>query len=128
MSERHPERIPRDHRLRAARDFVALKAAGTVFRAKALVLVTLVRPGEPTRIGYVASKRSVGNAPQRNRARRRLREIVRRRWPRLPHAGFLLMLIANRHTLGTSHQALASEVEFVLASAGALRPITAGSH
>lgn len=128
MSERHPERIPRDHRLRAARDFVALKAAGTVFRARGCVLVTLARPGEQTRIGYVASKRSVGNAPQRNRARRRLREIVRRRWPRLPHDGFLLMLIANRYTLAASHQALASEVEHVLASAGALRPIASGGH
>lgn len=126
MSERHPERISRGHRLRAVRDFAALKAAGTVFRAPACTLVTLVRPGERTRVGYVASKRSVGNAPQRNRARRRLREIVRRRWPRLHHAGFLLMLIANRHTLSTRHQALASQVERVLASAGALRPIAAG--
>ena len=109
--------------MRAARDFTAIKAESTAFRARSCILLVLPRPGEPTRMAFVASKRSVGDAPERNRARRRMREIVRRRWPRLPHAGYLMMFIASRHTLETSHQELATELEHLLASAGALAPV-----
>jgi ribonuclease P protein component len=125
MSERHPERLARRHRLRAARDFDALKESGVAFRGRLCVLVVLSRPAEETRVGFVASKRTVGGSPQRNRARRRLREIVRRRMPRLRHTGYVLMLIASKHTLGAPHQELASEVERLLAEAGALRPLPA---
>lgn len=123
MSERHPERLSSVHRLRAVRDFDALKAHGIAFRGRLCVLVVHPCPGEVTKVGFVASKRSVGNAPHRNRARRRMREIVRRRWPRVPPTGFLLMLIATRSTVPAAHQELASELERVLAEAGALRPI-----
>ena len=60
---------------------------------------------------------------QRNRARRRLREIVRRRWPRVPAAGHLLMFVARRSALAAPHQDLASEVERLLGAAGALAPL-----
>jgi len=128
MSERHPERMARAHRLRAAADFAALKSTGVAFHGPLCLLVVLSRSGEITRVGFVASRRGVGDAPARNRARRRLREIVRRRWPRLPHAGYLLMFIASRATLAASHQALASEVERLLANAGALRPLPPVGH
>jgi ribonuclease P protein component len=87
------------------------------------VLVVLARPAESTRVGFIASKRSVGNSVQRNRARRRLREIVRRRWPRILPTGFWLEFVALAPVLAAPHEALASEVERLLASAGALRPI-----
>ena len=74
-------------------------------------------------MGFVASRRGVGGAVERNRARRRLREIVRRRWPRVPSTGFLLMFVAYRSAPTAPHQDLASDVERVLAAAGALSPI-----
>jgi ribonuclease P protein component len=80
-------------------------------------------PGEPTRVGFVASRRAVGEAVERNRARRRLREIVRRRWPRVPRTGYLLMFIAFRTAPIAPHQDLASEVERMLSAAGALAPL-----
>lgn len=123
MSERHPEQLPAAHRLRAARDFESLRTGGTPFRSRLCVLVTHARPGEITRVGFVASKRTVGNSPSRNRARRRMREIVRRRWPRVPAVGYLLMLIATGRTVSAPHQELASEIERLLAEAGALSPI-----
>ncbi len=54
-----------------------------------------------------------------------LREIVRRRWPRLAHHGYWMMFIASRGVIGAPHQELASDVERLLASAGALSPIGA---
>jgi len=116
------ERIAPAHRMRSGRDFAAVRQAGVAFRGRCSVLLALPSPGEPTRIGWIASRRGVGGAVQRNRARRRIREIVRRRWPRIPHHGFLLVFIASRAVLSAPHQQLASEIESLLAHAGALAP------
>jgi ribonuclease P protein component len=121
------ERIGRENRLRVSRDFARVKGQGTALRGRHCLVVVQAVPGEPTRVGFVASKRGVGNAVQRNRARRRLREIVRRRWERVPHTGYLMMFVAYRSTLTALHQELASDVERVLASAGALAPLAAGA-
>jgi len=122
MNPQRPERIAPQHRMRAARDFAAVKQRGSAHRGRCCLLLSLPNPGEVTRMGWIASKRGVGGAVQRNRARRRIREIVRRRWPRIPHEGFLLVFIASRAVLAAPHQSLASEVESLLAHAGALAP------
>ena len=119
------ERIGRDGRLRSSRDFARVKSSGTAYRGRHCVVVVCAAPGEPTRVGFVASKRGVGNAVQRNRARRRLREIVRRRWERVPHTGYLMMFVAYRSATTAPHQDLASDVERVLGSAGALASLPA---
>ena len=111
--------------LRSSREFAEVKAQGTGFRGRHCLLVALAKPSEPTRLGFVISKKGVGNAVQRNRARRRLREILRLRWPRVPETGYWLVMIAFRTVLEASHQDLANDVERVLAAAGALAPIPA---
>lgn len=123
VSAEHSERLPVECRLRTSEDHLAVRSGGRALRSRCCVLVVLAKPSEPTRVGFIASKRGVGNAVQRNRARRRLREIVRRRWPRVPATGFWLEFVALRPVLTTPHEELASEVERLLASAGALRPI-----
>jgi ribonuclease P protein component len=123
MSIPHPERLGREARLRNSREFVAVQSGGTLFRGRCALLLVLPRPGEPTRVGFIASKRGVGNAVQRNRARRRLREIVRRRWPRIAGAGWWFVVIASRAALDAPHERIASEVESLLTSAGLLAPI-----
>lgn len=108
--------------MRSALDFQRIRKEGTAFRGRCCLLLALPSPGEVTRLGWIASKRGVGGAVQRNRARRRLREIVRRRWPRIPHHGFLLVFIASRGSLSAPHQELSTEVENLLARSGALAP------
>jgi ribonuclease P protein component len=122
MSIAHPERLGREQRLRNAREFTAVKAGGTPFRGRYSLLIVLPRPGEPTRVGFVAGKKNVGGAVQRNRARRRLREIVRRRWQRVSGRGYWMMFVAARAVLDAPHELLAAEVERLLASAGTLAP------
>ena len=122
MSIRHPERLGREARLHNSREFGAVQTGGTLFRGRCALLLVLPRPGEPTRVGFVASKRGVGNSVQRNRARRRLREIVRRRWPRITPEGFWFVLIASRAALDAPHERIASEVESLLASARLIAP------
>ena len=123
MSARHPERIGRTQRLRNSREYAAVREGGTPFRSRSAILVVLPRPGEPTRVGFIASKRGVGNAVQRNRARRRLREILRRRWPRVAERGYWMVLVASRTALDAPHERLAAEVEGLLSNAGILAPV-----
>ena len=125
MSVRHPERLGHADRLRNSREFGAVQAGGTLFRGKCALLLVLPKPGEPTRVGFVASKRGVGGAVQRNRARRRLREIVRRRWARVTAHGYWMVFIATRVALDARHERLVAEVESLLSSAGILAPAAA---
>ena len=117
------EKLARRHRLTTGTDYAAVKANGRAYRGEHCLVVALEMAGEPTRIGFVASKKGVGGAVQRNRARRRLREIVRRRWARVPESGFLLMMVAFRSAIRVPHQDLATDVERVLAAAQVLSPI-----
>lgn len=119
----HSERLRPQHRLTSSADYARVRGSGVAFRGAHCLVVACATPGETTRVGFVASRRGVGNAVQRNRARRRLREIVRRRWARVPESGYLLMFVAFRTTVTARHQDLACDVELVLASAGALRPL-----
>lgn len=123
MNRKHRERIDRTHRLRSGTDHARVKASGTPLRGRFCLLLVLACPGEPTRVGFIASRKGVGEAVQRNRARRRLREIVRRRWPRMPDEGYWLTFIAFRSALTAPHEDLATDVERLLAQAGALNPI-----
>jgi ribonuclease P protein component len=120
------ERIGRRQRVTAAADFALVKARGAVFRG-AHLLVVAHRTEQPTRVAFVASRRGVGDAVRRNRARRRIREIVRRRWPRMAPSGWLLMFVAFRSAVSVAHQELASDVEQVLTAAGVLKPIEPAS-
>lgn len=71
--------LPRDLRLRAHSDFQQVYRSGRSWAHPLLVLHVLPRP-EGRRIGISTSKK-VGKAVQRNRVRRRLREIVRAALP-----------------------------------------------
>jgi len=119
MSEPTRERIGRDHRLVSGRDYARVRGQGIAFRGTHCLAVVLDEGDAPTRVGFVASKKGVGGAVQRNRARRRLREIVRRRWSGMRETGLLIMFVAHRSCLVAPHAELAADVERVLAAAGA---------
>lgn len=124
MKKTRTERMASQHRMRSGRDFSEVRQHGAGYRGRFCLLLAQPKAGEPTRVGFIASKRGVGIAVKRNRARRRVREIVRRRWARVPHEGFLLVFILSRATLTAPHQELASEIERLLAQAGSLDPVS----
>jgi ribonuclease P protein component len=85
-------------RLRQRADFLAA-AAGAKAPVSGFVLQALDRREDgPVRVGFTVSKK-VGNAPERNRVRRRLREMVRLA-PELPlRRGHDYVLVGRRSAL-----------------------------
>jgi len=85
-------------RLRQRADFLAA-ATGVKIPAAAFVLQAKRRSDQgPARVGFTVSKK-VGNAVERNRVRRRLREIVRLTGAERVRAGHDYVLVGRRAAL-----------------------------
>jgi ribonuclease P protein component len=110
----------RTQRLRANADFQRVRAVGRAWSHPLLVLLVAPGPdaGAGTRVGVSAAKR-VGNAVTRNRAKRRVREAVRARYPQLP-GGWDLVWILRPGAGESSYAAIAEAVQLLLRRAGLL--------
>ena|SRR5579872_2546543 len=100
-------------RLKQRADFLAA-ATGTTAPAKGFVLQARRREDQgPARFGFTVSKK-VGNAVERNRVRRRLRDIVRRSVVERVQAGYDYVLIGRRAALTIPFAHLSHEFEGAL--------------
>ena len=106
-------------RLRQRADFLAA-ASGSKSTAAAFVLQARKRGDSgPARFGFTVSKK-VGNAVERNRVRRRLREVVRLSGSNRIRAGHDYVLVGRRAALKIPFARIAEDFE------GALRRVHAG--
>jgi ribonuclease P protein component len=118
-------------RLRQRADFVAA-ATGPRIPAAAFVLQTRCRDDEgPARFGFTVS-RKVGTAVERNRARRRLKEMVRLATMERVKPGHDYVLVARRGALNRPFAQLIKDFDDALRRLGAgqgrgKRPSAAGS-
>ena len=113
-----PARFSRTNRLSRTWQYQRAYRDGGSTRGKLVVLYAHVVPGEPSRLGIVASKK-VGGAVVRNRTKRRLREVGRALWPRVHPDGRQLVIIALASAAKAEFTDLAADVESLFASMGA---------
>ena len=114
-------------RLRQRADFLAA-ATGIKVSASAFVLQTRKRTDDgPARLGFTVSKK-VGNAVERNRVRRRLREIVRLTDEKRMRSGHDYVLIGRRAALQTPFARMTLDFEGALQRAHAGRNGKAASR
>jgi len=100
-------------RMRHRADFLAAAAAAKASGA-AFTLQTRARDDAgPPRVGFTVSKK-VGNAVERNRVRRRLREIVRLAPAGRLQAGHDYVLIGRRAALGLPFARMVAELDGAL--------------
>jgi len=108
-------------RLRQRTDLLAA-ASGAKSTATAFVLQARKRSDDgPARVGFTVSKK-VGNAVERNRVRRRLREVVRVAGSNRIRTGHDYVLIGRRAALKAPFARIAEDFE------GALRRVHAGRN
>jgi ribonuclease P protein component len=102
------QKFPAAARLRESGEFAQARAEGRMVQGRWLRMTALQRPDEsPARLGAVTSRR-VGGAVQRNRVRRRLREIFRAHRATFP-AGLWLVVTAKPGAAEVEFAALREE-------------------
>jgi len=102
-------------RLKKRADFLAVAAAGTRIHGAGFVLQLRDRAdGKAARVGFTVSKK-VGTAVERNRVRRRLREIVRRHGPDAIRSGCDYVVIGRRNALDLPFDRLSADLSRALA-------------
>ena len=112
--------FPAARRLQLSREFARVRTEGRTVRGGLMLLGVLEVETEPAfRVGLVTSRR-VGGAVERNRVRRRLREIVRRHQHEL-RAGFWMVIVTRSSAARVSAAELEMEWRKLARRAGLLR-------
>lgn len=102
--------------LRRKADFDAIGRQGSARSNRLLVLRSLRTDGLVTRVG-LSTPRSLGGAVQRNRVRRRLRELFRERVGAIG-SGWDILLIARREAVTASYGELRDALASLLERSG----------
>ncbi len=102
-------------RLTKRREFVKVAQEGVYCPAATLIVQMLIpcTVEQTTGIGFTASRR-VGNAVRRNRAKRRLREIVRLSFPELDVPCCDIVVIAKAATVDAPFDILKRDFSYAL--------------
>lgn len=101
--------------LRRKADFEAIGRHGTVRSSRLLVLRSMRTTGSRTRIG-LSTPRTLGGAVQRNRVRRRLRDLLREQLT--TEVGMDLLLIARSEAGSATYAELREELRSLLERSG----------
>ena len=101
-------RFPKECRLRTATEFKAVYEAGKKKVSRSFVVFVLPNEKDLSRFG-LTTPRKLGKAPDRNRIRRRVREILRCGRPDL-QAGFDIVVNPRRSALNRDFSKIRSEL------------------
>ena len=109
--------LPQQSRMRSPDEFKRTlrsgrRAGGSALSGHLLFAVGQVQSDATAKVGFVVS-RAVGSAVVRNRVKRRLRELMRRRVASLP-GGCLLVVRAHPAAAGARQAELAADLDLVL--------------
>lgn len=103
--------------LRRRADFEHVFASGKFLPGRVLAVRVVERGDGPTRVGFAVGKRLDARAVVRNRARRLLREAIRR----VPMCGgYDVVVLARRAVLTEDFEAIQQDVRAVFGRAGVL--------
>lgn len=106
--------LHKDRRLTKKKDFTKLAIHGrSVFGPYATLRINNAQPGAKTRIAFITSTKVFKLAVDRNRAKRRMREVVRGLLSEIPD-GLSLLFVLKPESKDAKHEALIEEVKRLL--------------
>ena len=108
--------LQRKFRLRQKSGFKAIFELGKNYSAKYVAVYVLFKG--PNRFGFIASKK-VGNAVQRNRAKRLMREVIRLNLPEI-RKDIQIICIARSRIKGVSYSEVESNIMYIFKRANTL--------
>ena len=94
MARQPDQRFRKEARLRRRAEFLKVQEQGQKINADCLLALVLPNASGHARIGLTVSNK-VGNSVIRNKIRRRLRELYRKRQPSLPRGLDLVVIARN---------------------------------
>jgi len=114
------QRLLASERIRHRPEFERVYAEGQPHRSPLLVLFVLSTPELARKAGFVAGRR-VGNAVERNRSKRLMREAYRRNKNLLPEAGLHMVLVARNGCAEATYGDVESQLLSLFERAGLTR-------
>lgn len=113
--------LAKQHRLKKDKDFELVFKRGKAFNGKFLFLKIIKRNNlEVSRFGLVVGTKISKKATIRNKIKRRLRDIVRKRLGDIK-SGFDVIIGAKTRVVDKSYQEIKEELEGLLEKAGVLK-------
>lgn len=114
--------LPQENRLQAKYDYRRVKRIGkSAYSPYFTLLYAPAKDPKNLRFGFVASSKFDQRATQRNRARRLLREAVRKELPDM-RMGYDIILITKNKMKGARFEEVGSSLNQVLSKISLLRP------
>jgi ribonuclease P protein component len=105
--------LPKENRLKKKKDFENIFKNGKTFRSKNITVKYLFNEIEDNKIGFVVSKKFSKKATERNKVKRRLREIVRKNKKQIKK-GVDIILIALPSLKGLTFEEIEKEIKNIL--------------
>lgn len=113
--------LPRKNRLTKKTDFEKLKKYGKSFQAKSFALLVKQREGDlPPRFGFIVSKKISRKAVERNKVKRRLRNIVLESLDKVSN-GYDFLILAKKNVLLSELETQKKEMTKVFSDANVLK-------
>ena len=110
MSQSRRYKFPAQNRIKKRTDFVALRTHGRRLRTPHFYIQIIVK-NEGLRLGVTVTKR-IGNAVERNRVKRLVREFFRLNFDRLPSAADI-SVVARRDAASLNLAAVTEELKLL---------------
>lgn len=104
-------------RLRKSTDFQKVFEARRSFPGRLIVLHVVENGRDYCRVGFTAGKKSFGNAVNRNRAKRRLKECFRQQ-KISPEVGYDIIVVGRTAMIDANYAELSISMQKVLKKAG----------
>lgn len=105
--------LPKENRLKKEKEFEAVFKGGRTFKGEYIFLRCLANGTDKTKVGFVTSKKVSKLATERNKVKRRMREIVRIRKGEI-RDGLSIIVIALPRAIDAGYGDLEKDIANIL--------------